>query len=107
MNQVSKISLISRSYTYSSIGVPITEEHKKDVFAFVFSVGRSEFFNAGQHGLKPAAVYAVRSTEYGGQNEIESNGERLSVYRTYERADGRTELYTSRRKGANDDIVGS
>lgn len=104
MNQVKKISLISKAYTYSSIGVPIPEERRTDVFAFVFSVGQTEFFNAGQNGLKPAAVFAVRSTEYGGQGEIESNGERLTVYRTYERVDGRTELYTSRRKGANDDI---
>ena len=103
MNQAKKISLISSAYTYSSIGVPVATETKKDVFAFVFSVGRTEFFTAGQQGLKPDAVYAVRSTEYNGQKEIEVNvngvNERFAIYRTYDRTDGRTELYASGRKG--------
>lgn len=109
MNQAKKISLISSAYTYTSIGVPVPQESKKDVFAFVFSVGQTEFFNAGQHGFKPDAVYAVRTVEYGGQKELEvdKNGttERFAIYRTYERTDGRTELYASRRKGVNDNTV--
>lgn len=103
MNQAKKISLISSAYTYSSIGVPVPRESKKNVFAFVFSVGQTEFFTAGQQGFKPDAVYAVRSTEYNGQKEIEveKNGmvERYAIYRTYDRTDGRTELYVSGRKG--------
>ena len=102
MNQVEKISLVSKRYTYDNIGVAQISAVKTDVYAFKFSVGQQEFFEAGQQGLKPTAVFAVRSTEYDGQEELESNGEKLTVYRTYERTDGRTELYTTRRKGIED-----
>ena len=102
MNQTEKISLISKRFTYSDIGVPQVSVVKTSVYAFRFSAGQTEFFNAGQQGLKPTAVFAVRSTEYDGQDELESRNERLTVYRTYDRTDGRTELYTTRRKGIDD-----
>lgn len=103
MNQTHSINLINKTYTYNEIGVPVAAETTTSVFAMMFSVGRTEFFNAGLQGLRPAACFAVRTAEYDGQEEIEYNGERLSVYRTYDRTDGRTELYVNRRKG--DDIT--
>ena len=105
MNQVIKISLISKSHTLNSIGVTVTTETKTDVFAQAYSVTQAEFFKAGQEGLKPQGIYAVRSMEYAGQDEIEVNSERFTVYRTFVRVDGRTELYVSRRKGSNDIIT--
>ena len=99
MNQAIKISLISKTYTIDSIGVPVETEASSEVFALVSSVGQTEFFQAGQAGLKPAAVYAVKSWEYSGEDEIDVNGERFAVYRTYARVDGRTELYVRRKKG--------
>lgn len=99
MNQAEKISLISKEYTINSIGVPIAVETKKDVFAIVSSIGQTEFYQAGLIGLKPEAVYYVKSWEYSGQEEIEVKGERLDIYRTYVRADGRTELYVRKDKG--------
>ena len=100
MNQAVKISLITKTYTANEIGVQVATETETEVFATVFSIGRTEFYNAGQAGLKPMACFAVRSMEYNGAEELEFNGERLSIYRAYERTDGRTELYTYRRKGA-------
>jgi len=105
MNQAIKISLISKVYTTNEIGVPVATETKKAVYAIEFSIGQTEFYKAGQQGLKPMACFAVRSAEYGGQEELESNGERLTIYRTYQRTDGRTELYVKRRKGVNDTIT--
>ena len=104
MNQVVKISLITRSYTLNEIGVSIPTEKKNDVFASVYSISQAEFYRAGQDGLRPQAVYAVRVTEYNNEDEIEVNSERLSVYRTYVRVDGRIELYTAKRKGDYDII---
>lgn len=104
MNQIVKISLISKSYTMNDIGVPIPKESKSDVFAQVYSVSQAEFFNAGKEGLKPAAVYAVRVMEYDGQDEIEVNKQRFVVYRTFTRSDGRIELYVNKRKNTNDII---
>lgn len=104
MNQIVKISLITKSYTMNDIGVPVPTESKTDVFAQVYSVSQAEFFNAGKEGLKPAAVYAVRMMEYDGQDEIEVNKERFVIYRTFMRSDGRIELYVNKRK-TKDDII--
>lgn len=100
MNQAIKISLISKSYTTDSIGVPVPTRTKKDVFAVMSSINQSEFYEAGQQGLQPYACYAVRMTEYSGEDEIEVNGEELTIYRTYNRTDGRVELYATKRKGS-------
>lgn len=100
MNQSIKISLISKTYTIDSIGVPVPVPVKKNVFAVMSSINQSEFYEAGQQGLQPYACYTVRLTEYSGEDEIEVNGEALTIYRTYNRPDGRVELYATKRKGS-------
>ena len=100
MNQASKISLISKTYTVNEIGVSVVTEVKKDVFAMKSSVNQSEFYRAGEQGLQPFACYAVRLTEYGGEDELEEGSKRLTIYRTYNRTDGRVELYATERKGS-------
>lgn len=99
MNQAVKISLISKSYTVDSIGVPVATETKKSCYAIKSNISRSEFYQAGMQGLQPNAVYAVRMTEYNGEDEVEDGSQRFTVYRTYTRTDGRVELYTNIRKG--------
>lgn len=99
MNQAEKISLISKSYTINSIGVSVATETKKSVYAIKTNINQSEFYEAGQQGLKPYGAYAVRITEYNGEDEIEVGTKRLTVYRTYTRTDGRVELYATDRKG--------
>ena len=100
MNNVAKISLISKSYTVDSIGVPVPTETKNSRYAYVSSINSSEFYEVGQAGLQPYACYTVRLTEYGGEDELEIGSERLTIYRTYNRVDGRVELYTAKRKGS-------
>lgn len=100
MNQAIKISLISKTYATDSIGNPVATKKKTDVFAVMSSINQSEFYEAGQQGLQPYACYTVRLTEYSGEDEIEVNGEALTIYRTYNRTDGRVELYATKRKGS-------
>jgi len=100
MNNAVKISLISKSYTVDEIGVPVATETKLARFATKSSINQSEFYQAGLQGLQPMACYTVRLTEYNGEDELEDGTERLTVYRTYNRTDGRVELYTAKRKGA-------
>lgn len=99
MNNVSKISLISKTYIADEIGVPVATETKLPRFATKSSINQSEFYEAGLQGLQPMACYSVRITEYNGEDEIEDGTERLTIYRTYNRTDGRVELYTAKRKG--------
>lgn len=105
MNQSVKVSLISKQYSINAIGVTQVTESKTEVFAQKYSVSQNEFFQAGQEGFKPSAVYAVRTMEYDGQDELEDNSERKYIYRTFERSDGRVELYTRGRKGTNDIVT--
>lgn len=99
MNNVFKISLISKSYATNEIGVPVATETKLSRYAMKSSINQSEFYDAGLQGLQPMACYTVRLTEYNGEDEIEDGSERLTVYRTYNRTDGRVELYVAKRKG--------
>lgn len=99
MNNAIKISLISKGYTFDSIGNPIPTPVRREVFAVKGSINQSEFYEAGQQGLKPCACYTVRLTEYNGEDELEDGNTKITIYRTYNRTDGRIELYGTVRKG--------
>ena len=72
---------------------------KESVFAQIESTGRDEFVAAGQKGYKSTRKFTVWSSEYDDQPEVEYNGKRLSIYRTYDRSDDKTELYAAERVG--------
>ena len=99
MNRAKKIKLLTNTYTVDSIGQRIPTVTEKPVFALIWSASQSEFFNSGEHGLKPDKVFDVLITEYEGQTEISYAGNTYTVYRTYERDDGRVELHTEKRVG--------
>ena len=99
MNKAKKIKLIANAYTSDSIGQLIPTGSNKDVFAIIRSASQSEFFNAGENGLKPDKVFDVLMTEYDGQMRVKYDNDFYSVYRTYFRDDGRVELYTEKRVG--------
>lgn len=97
---VNTITLISiTGYTTDTIGQITTTEDRLDVIAEVSSISQSEFMDAGQIGLKPSLRFEIWTAEYSGQENVEMDGTRYSVYRTFNRIDGRTELYTERRSG--------
>lgn len=103
MNIAEKISLISIEYTQDDIGQWTEERTETEVFALVESVSMSEFYQAGMQGFKPEFKMTVWMNEYNGQNLIEYKDKTYTVYRTYRRDDGRTELYVTERKGDEDD----
>lgn len=99
MNRAKKIKLIANAYTSDDIGQLIPTGSNKDVFAIIRSASQSEFFNAGENGLKPDKVFDVLMTEYEGQMRVKYGDDYYSVYRSYVREDGRVELYTEKRVG--------
>lgn len=99
MNKAKKISLHTVTYTTDALGQKIPTVVLKPIFAIVRSASQSEFFNAGQEGLKPDKVFDVLITEYDGETELTYNSEVYSIYRVYERDDARVELYTEKRAG--------
>lgn len=81
---------------------PLDEEteEKTEVFAEVGSVGQSEFFAAAQNGLKAQFQFKVWPDEYSNQPYVEYNGQRYSIYRTYEPPGQKVELYAEVKIGA-------
>lgn len=70
------------------------------VFAKISPTGRDEFAAAGQGGFKASFQAEVWGFEYDGQTEIEIDGKRLVIYRTYgPKANGKIELYAGERVG--------
>lgn len=96
---VSKLKLISKVYTEDSIGQMVAEESATEVFADVLSVSASEFANAGVLGFKALFQFQVWTNEYSGQDVVEYENARYSIYRTYDNPNGRTELYVQRDVG--------
>lgn len=83
-----------------SVGETTDEDVTTTVFATKDPVGRDEFNAAGQMGMKAEYKFTMWAAEYDGQEEVEFDGNRLSIYRTYgARRDGKIELYTAERAG--------
>lgn len=79
-------------------------EHDEDdvtVYADKKPISQSEFFSAGQNGIRPTTMFLVRTKEYGDQKKIRCDSKIYSIYRVYDRPDGVTELYCEVRIGGN------
>lgn len=100
MNNSYKIGLVGKTYISDAIGNMTEQETITNVFANLKSISAKEFFDGGQNGLKPDKKFIVREFEYNEQNEIDFDGVRYSVYRTYSKEDGFVELYTEKKVGS-------
>lgn len=84
--------------TYDKYGNEFIPEEKTQVFCRVDSVSRSEFYQAGQNGLKPEIVFTLSSFwDYAGQKLVRhadhTGTEReYTVIRTYRTPDGGIEI---------------
>lgn len=95
-------ALISKIMTTDELGYPIATEAEYETFCQVGSVTRAEFFNAGKAGLVPEYVFTVNAVEYDGQTEVEYEGKRYTIYRTYRTDEDMMELYAEYRSGVTD-----
>ena len=76
--------LVHQSHTRDEIGQNILGgETLLEVFVTVNSVSRTEFFNAGRNGLTPEFVFKMPKINYSGEKEIQYDGKRYSIYRTF------------------------
>ena len=74
----------------------------RKVLADKASITQQEFFNASSDkaiGIKPKLCMRIRSFDYRGEKLCEYAGVIYSVYRTFDRQDGITELYLSPKAG--------
>jgi hypothetical protein len=75
------------------IGQPIIQEKDFMVFCSRLSITRAEHATAGQLGFKPEVLLVVDSDSYDAEKHLEYNGKRYSIYKTFMRADGFTEIF--------------
>lgn len=101
MNIQDVVTLRAVEIQTDDYGVPVQTITEKDVYARVESVSASEFFDAGQNGLKPEFRFIVSAWEYGDEEELSYNGRVYSIYRVYRRTLDLVELYTERKVGRN------
>lgn len=69
------------------------EIYSNRVFCEKRPVAQTEFYQAGQAGIKPSRLLLVSVFDYSSQEKLMYNGKEYSVYRTYERPDDKVELY--------------
>jgi SPP1 family predicted phage head-tail adaptor len=105
---ISEITLIGKVGTdKDALGQLIKTDDKTTVYADVESITQTEFMQAGAMGFKPELRFRVWRSEYSGENLVDYNEKRYSIYRTYEASDGRIELYAERRVGSGNDTSGT
>ena len=78
-----ELTLIDFETTRNEYGDIITQPIKTVVLCDLESVTRSEHYAAAQSGLRPESVFIVNKHEYNGQKEVEFEGDRYEVLRTY------------------------
>lgn len=92
------IKLLTPNIRVTSIGQRVEDGFtEREVFARKTSISQSEFFTAGQNGMRADCRFDVYSFEYDGQKNLSHNGIVYTIYRTYVNGDD-TELYCEVRK---------
>lgn len=93
--------LIKQAYEKDNIGqLKKKKETKTEIFVTVLSITRNEFYKAGSGGITPDYVLKTASINYTGEQEIELDGVRYAVYRTYSPPDSDDiELYVHKKAG--------
>ena len=99
MDRSSAIYLIGETHEKDAIGQYISTETSKRVFCDVRSVTRTEWFDAGRDGHKPAYCFVMFAPDYSGEELVEYNGRRYAVYRTYIGRNEQIELYAEEKGG--------
>ena len=93
-----KATLISKTYSYDEIGQAIEAESETEIFVSERSITRQEWVEAGRVGLNPSIELVTPFMNYSDQEEVEYNGTRYSIYRTYKNGDN-IELYLEKKGG--------
>ena len=78
-----EITLIQITYKENDMGDKVKVEKKTDVLCEVESVTRSEFYNAAKLDLQPEVVFVVNRYDYEGQMELDYEGVRHDVIRSF------------------------
>lgn len=93
MDRSSTIKLIGKAYAQDAIGQYIPTPTERQAYCDVRSITRAEWYDAGRNGFKPDISFTMFAPDYHGEDEVEWEGKRYSVYRTYIGQNESVELY--------------
>lgn len=103
MERVVDIKLIKTTYQTDAIGQQLEEEEvTRTLLATLHGISRQEWSMVAQTGLNPEGMAYLRdSADYQGEELLELEDVRYSIYRTYPTDDGGIELYYRKNVGVN------
>lgn len=94
-----QLTLIKETSTAGQYSITEKTETPRTVDCTVSSVSRAEVMEGGRIGLNPQYEFKVFAGDYDREELCEYEGDRYSIYRTYQDGDY-VELYAEKRKGA-------
>lgn len=103
MDKSDVIALIQVEDIQDEYGVVHKKETANTVFCSANSVSANEFFSGGMNGLNPQFQFIMNRYDYSGEQIVEYNGTRYSVYRTFIGKNDNIEVYAELRKGTSDE----
>lgn len=69
-----------------------------EIFAKRHSISQKEYYESGLQDLKPEYRFDIWFFEYNGEKELEYNGIKYAIYRTFQKGEY-IELYTQKQLG--------
>ena len=91
--------LIGKTITMNQLKQEIEVETRTEIYARKESISQSEFYKGGEAGLKPEFRLKTAIIDYNGEREVELDGKKYGIYRTYEPDQDYIELYCERKGG--------
>ena len=92
------ITLVALTITKDSLGIEVSTEALRNVFAEVESITQTEFYAARDAQIKPEFRFRVFFGDYKGEEILEYQKVRYAIYRTFRSGDY-MELYAERKVG--------
>lgn len=94
-----EVQLIKKTYTIDDDLNHDGTETFRTVLCKKLSVSQNEFYRAGQNGYKPSLMLVIHTYEYDDEQEVEFEGKRYKVIRTYEENYEELELTCEEKSG--------
>ena len=91
--------LIGKTITMNARKQEVETDTRTEIMALYESVSQSEFYKGGEAGLNPEFRLTTAIIDYSGEKEVELDGKRYGIYRTYEVDKDYIELYCERKGG--------
>ena len=91
--------LIGKAITKNEYKQEVETDTRTEIMALYESVSQSEFYKGGEAGLKPEFRLTTAIIDYSGEKEVELDGKRYGIYRTFEVDKDYIELYCERKGG--------